>query len=150
MVRDAGLPTAAPLGASVLSPAAGEDPDSSAEEPERVRGDARPPGSEAATLADGERPQDSPAEDAGRWRGSAIKPQSYIAHGVPVDYVYGFLPDERRAELAAAVGGNGGHTPWNAEACAELFETETLRRIASPEGTAYDIVSSRLCNTLIV
>lgn len=32
VVRDAGLPTAAPLGASVLSPAAGEDTDGSAEE----------------------------------------------------------------------------------------------------------------------
>jgi hypothetical protein len=30
-----------------------------------------------------------------------------MAHGVPVDYIYGFLPDDRRAELATIVGGNG-------------------------------------------
>jgi hypothetical protein len=30
-----------------------------------------------------------------------------MAHGVPVDYIYGFLPDDRRAELATLVGGNG-------------------------------------------
>lgn len=101
MVRDAGLPTAAPLGASVLSPAAGEDPDSSTEDPERP---ARPP-----AAADGEHPKDLPVGDPERSQGRASPRQTFEAHGVPVDYVYGFLPDERRAELAAAVAGNSVH-----------------------------------------
>ena len=100
-MRDAGLPTAAPLGASVLSPAAGEDPDSSAEDPERSAG---PP-----AAADGENPEDSPVEDPERLQERASPHQVFEAQGVPVDYVYGFLPDGRRAELAAAVGGSSAH-----------------------------------------
>lgn len=101
VVRDAGLPTAAPLGASVLSPAAGEDPDSSAEDPEQSVGQP--------AAADGEHSEDLPAEDPEQSRERASPRQVFEAHGVPVDYVYGFLPDKRRAELAAAVGGNSVH-----------------------------------------
>ena len=112
VVRDAGLPTAAPLGASVLSPAAGEDPDSSAEDPERS---ASPP-----AAADAEHPEDAPGENSGRARERAGPRQVFEAQGVPVDYVYGFLPEGRRAELAAAVGGSSAH-PHVHTPCSSLF-----------------------------
>ena len=77
------------------------DPDSSAEDPERS------PQSSAA--AHGEQPEDSPIEDPEQLRERARPRQVFEAQGVPVDYVYGFLPSNRRAELAAAVGGSSAH-----------------------------------------
>ncbi|KAK9832512.1 hypothetical protein WJX81_003538 [Elliptochloris bilobata] len=103
VVRDAGLPTAAPLGASVLSPAAGEDPNSSGEDPDVLHEDATPSAEELRPPAE---PRVEGPGDAGKRAPGAAQVDFPTVHGVPMDYVYGFLPDQRRAELAGAVGGD--------------------------------------------